>query len=157
MTYLVTKKVLKGRQVDVGSGLAWLAERQIQQISYFTHWQSLERFYTQMAQTQRNEKLREGSKLQSSQSQNWAAWKTDIVPPVWRNKHCKPLAGTRIEIRRINLEISHRLHLRRSPSSRVTTTVRILATIVKNCEKTSWVWYKIESAISSFSTGEISP
>ena len=54
---------------------------------------------------------------------------------VWRNKHCKPLAETRIEIRRINLEISHRLHLRRSPSSRVTTTVRILATIVKYFEE----------------------
>ena len=28
------KKVLKGRQFDVGSGLAGLAERQIQEISY---------------------------------------------------------------------------------------------------------------------------
>ena len=92
-------------------------------------------FYTQMAQAQRNKKLREGSKLQSSQSQNWSAWKTAIVLPVWRNKHFKPLAETRIEIRRIHLEISHRLHLRRSPSSRATTTVRILATVVKCCEK----------------------
>ena len=84
-------------------------------------------------------------------------WKNTRKPMGWHLKICKQCTADEEMKGLLRSFHNHRLQLRRWPSARVTTTARILATIVKYLEENIPCSYKIESSISPFSSGEISP
>ena len=99
MTHFIAKRYWRDDKLLMSSVLAWLTERQIQERSYLTDWQSFKRFYIQNDSSSKKGKRKQQSSV--STKPTLVDMEKSHCSVVRSNKHCKPPP----EPGRIHLEV----------------------------------------------------
>ena len=88
MTHFIAKRYWRDDKLLMSSVLAWLTERQIQERSYLTNWQSFKRFYTHNGKSSKKVKRKQQSSV--STKPTLVGMEDSHGSAVQWNKHWKP-------------------------------------------------------------------